>query len=107
MPCSPCPTHGWLPAGPWWRRDPRLGQLGYRALVPTAAAEVSEQAATAVGEAEYRRLRYSMGVAEGDLEMPSGGVRRGAADRAQRNALYPQSGLREQPESGTCSRVPD
>ncbi len=89
MSCSRHPTHGWLPAGPWWRRDPRLGQLGYRALVPTAAAGVSEQAAAAaVGEEEYRRLRYSLGVAEGEVEMPSGGVLRGAADRAQRKALY-------------------
>ncbi|KAG2449413.1 hypothetical protein HYH02_005562 [Chlamydomonas schloesseri] len=57
------------PAGPWWRPDPRLPQLGYRALVP--AADAAEVAATA-GEEAYRAWRYSLGVAEGESEIPAG-----------------------------------
>ncbi|KAG2433297.1 hypothetical protein HXX76_008364 [Chlamydomonas incerta] len=57
------------PPGSWWRPDPRLPQLGYRALVPAAdAAAVSASA----GEEAYRAWRYSLGVAEGEAEIPVG-----------------------------------
>jgi folate-binding protein YgfZ len=71
--CSSAPPHtplAFLPV------DPRLDALGVRGVLPTAAANAllvnpgdrrrGEDAAEAAAEAEYRRLRYSLGVAEGD-----------------------------------------
>ncbi len=71
--CSSAPPHtplAFLPV------DPRLDALGVRGVLPTAAANAAllvnpgdrrrgEDAAEAA-EAEYRRLRYGLGVAEGD-----------------------------------------
>ncbi|GLC72628.1 hypothetical protein PLESTF_001272000 [Pleodorina starrii] len=64
------------PPGPWWRPDPRLADLGFRALVPAAAAATLGDAvgasAAAASEDEYRALRYQLGVAEGEVEIPAG-----------------------------------
>lgn len=54
---------GWLP-------DPRLPQLGLRAVLPRG--EEGEGAAGSSGWEAHRRWRMLHGVAEGDSEIPSG-----------------------------------
>ncbi|KXZ46958.1 hypothetical protein GPECTOR_39g452 [Gonium pectorale] len=59
--------------GSWWRRDPRLPDLGFRGLLPASdPAGESAQGLPGVGEDEYRALRYRLGVAEGETEIPAG-----------------------------------
>ena len=54
-----------------WFPDPRLPALGFRALVP--AGEVPPGGAAGGGDCGgFQALRYALGVAEGDREMPSG-----------------------------------
>ena len=54
-----------------WFPDPRLPALGFRALVP--AGDVPPGGAEGGGDCGgFRALRYTLGVAEGDREMPSG-----------------------------------
>lgn len=70
-----------------WRQDPRLPELGLRGLfdaqqLPPPPAEAGgtssrkQRAAgmSVVGEEVHRRWRYQLGVAEGDIEIPSGEV---------------------------------
>lgn len=70
-----------------WRQDPRLPDLGLRGLfdvqqLPPPPAEAGgtssrkQRAAgmSVVGEDAHRRWRYQLGIAEGDQEIPSGGV---------------------------------
>jgi transferase CAF17, mitochondrial len=65
-----------------WRPDPRLTQLGLRALLPSADthndSSVTDTAAAVPNSAQtvpwtaYKRFRWQLGVAEGDSEIPSG-----------------------------------
>jgi folate-binding protein YgfZ len=68
----PVPSSGPADAGAAaWFPDPRLPALGFRALVP--AGEVPPGGAEGGGDCgAFRALRYTLGVAEGDREMPSG-----------------------------------
>jgi hypothetical protein len=71
-------------AGPW-RQDPRHGGLGLRGVFdaqqlpppPQSAGGTTSRKQLAAGmsighEAGFRQLRWSLGIAEGDVEMPSG-----------------------------------
>ncbi|PNH12885.1 putative transferase CAF17, mitochondrial [Tetrabaena socialis] len=62
------------PAGPWWRRDPRLPELGFRALLPAGEAPSAANGGAVCGASgeDYRALRYELGVAEGEQEIPVG-----------------------------------
>ncbi|GFR50745.1 hypothetical protein Agub_g13011, partial [Astrephomene gubernaculifera] len=59
------------PPGPWWRPDPRRPELGFRGLLPASGPSAEQQGAGS-GEEEYRALRYRLGVAEGEAEIPAG-----------------------------------
>ncbi len=63
-------------AGPW-QLDPRLPELGLRAVLPKAVGEPpSPSSAAAVDDwRDYRRWRFQQGVAEGDGEIPTGAAR--------------------------------
>lgn len=52
-----------------WPLDPRLPLLGHRNIVPVDAPVSSGMIDAATG---YKTMRYDLGVAEGDEEMPSG-----------------------------------
>ena len=60
----------WSCAG-GWPQDPRLKELGQRAILPkgtdTGSNDQSEDPAAA-----YRRLRHTLGIAEGPSEIPQG-----------------------------------
>lgn len=62
-----------LPAG--WHADPRLPELGLRAVGPAGAgAPASGVPGAGQGSEEgYRAWRYRHGVAEGEIEIPRGG----------------------------------
>ena len=63
-----------------WRPDPRLTQLGLRALLPHAGthndSSITDTAAAVPSSAQkvpwtaYKRFRWQLGVAEGDSEIP-------------------------------------
>lgn len=55
---------------PGWAPDPRLPQLGLRAVLPRGGE--GEAAGGAAGWEAHRRWRMLHGVAEGDSEIPSG-----------------------------------
>jgi len=68
-----------------WRQDPRLPELGLRGVFdaqqlpgpPAASSSGSsrkQQAAgmSIVGEEAFRQYRYTLGVAEGDTDIPTG-----------------------------------
>jgi len=57
-----------------WSADPRLPELGYRAVFPAASSPQPSLAASALqegGEELYRAWRYRHGVAEGESEIPT------------------------------------
>lgn len=55
--------------GPWLP-DPRLAELGWRAVAPLQPD--APAGCSAVPEQAYRMLRYALGVAEGETEIPAG-----------------------------------
>lgn len=66
---------------PSWPADPRLPSLGFRTLLPTSSStnsttsrpgEVLHSYDNTVPWGVYRQYRISLGVAEGDREIPSG-----------------------------------
>ncbi len=60
---------------PGWAPDPRLWQLGLRAVLPAADSSSSSNSGGSDGWREHRRWRMLFGVAEGDVEMPTGASR--------------------------------
>lgn len=54
-----------------WPKDPRLDALGWRAVLPEEYPETVNPKPTSTWEA-HRRWRMSLGVAEGDQEIPNG-----------------------------------
>jgi folate-binding protein YgfZ len=81
------------PATRWWP-DPRLPQLGLRAVFPAAPeggqppAPAGEQGAACqvVDQERYQQLRYALGVPEGDAEMAGACAALAPAARAARAA---------------------
>jgi len=51
-----------------WHRDPRLPELGLRAVLPSSQPP---SGLSPTSEEEYRRLRCMLGVAEGETEIPA------------------------------------
>ena len=54
-----------------WHKDPRLSELGARAVLREDQA-LEKRADSTAGQKEFKRLRLSHGVAEGDTEIPHG-----------------------------------
>ena len=54
-----------------WYSDPRLSDLGQRAVLQKDSSPVSDDASEA-DPADFQLWRIQQGVAEGDIEMPSG-----------------------------------
>lgn len=54
-----------------WPQDPRLPDLGQRAILPKGTNTGSD-GQSEDPSAAYRRLRHSLGVAEGPSEIPQG-----------------------------------
>ncbi|KAI3433424.1 hypothetical protein D9Q98_003239 [Chlorella vulgaris] len=61
------------PAVPGWAPDPRLQDLGLRALLP-AGVDGGGKGVAAASWRDHRQWRILQGVAEGDTEIPSGEV---------------------------------
>jgi folate-binding protein YgfZ len=61
-------------SAPRWPVDPRLPSLGYRTLLKNTSSTAKDNSITneVVPWEAYRRWRISLGVAEGDEEIPSG-----------------------------------
>ncbi len=62
-----------LPCPGGWPQDPRLKELGQRAILPKGTDTGSNDQAEDP-PAAYRRLRHSLGVAEGPSEIPQGEI---------------------------------
>ncbi|KAL4431114.1 hypothetical protein ABPG75_006370 [Micractinium tetrahymenae] len=62
------------PPPPGWAPDPRLWQLGLRAVLPVGDSSSSSGSGSSSDWREHRRWRMLFGVAEGDSEIPTGEV---------------------------------